>query len=433
MTIKPCNRSCFAGIFDDKLFEKPKNGYQNLLVGKEIIGKSEYTGNPLYISPALKLREAINLAKCINKPRPIPKKGDILKIPLNVSDLFNTDPKIWSGIQSSTDIDNLTGANLDPLKGKSEDNLNKVIAAGSYNVAPSNLVQGAALQREEIGGYENNRKNRILAAFRDWDKSEDLRTWLKKKLSDVDDDYINKFVDLVGYYKMKKTLDDVYENTLLKQEFTPLDDIYLPLNSDFPQAKRELLFSKLAKSFFKLGKHVPNIKLVKHPQTKEDVVLQTPFMGRLSESPMLGSDLEIIEPLLKDGTLDKLAIMDKILGMNNRHVGNFLISDEKPFIFLIHNGMAFDPEDNYNMADFLNHFNPKYPENNLSEKPLHPQVGVWLDSLNEDELADHMRKFSVPDLIIDRSIDRLRKLKKLLKVRAGWSIKDALLFGNLGL
>lgn len=98
-----------------------------------------------------------------------------------------------------------------------KDNIKKSLAAGSYDVAPSSLSQGASLQQEDLGGknqdvgFANKKhsfnKNRALAAYRDWrgSKKGKFKEYLKIEMPDVSEDFIKVFADLVDKVQFKKT------------------------------------------------------------------------------------------------------------------------------------------------------------------------------------------------------------------------------------
>lgn len=82
--------------------------------------------------------------------------------------------------------------------------LEKALELGSYNAAPGGLTQGAALQQEDIEYCKKN-KGGILAAIRDWNKSEPFKTFLKNRLPDMSDKYLDHFQSLVDSFEIKKT------------------------------------------------------------------------------------------------------------------------------------------------------------------------------------------------------------------------------------
>lgn len=79
------------------------------------------------------------------------------------------------------------------------ENLEKAITAGVGNVAPGSLVGGSALQVED-----KTLKNQVRAAMRDWNRVQPFRKFLKFRLPEVSEDFIDRFADLVDDYALKK-------------------------------------------------------------------------------------------------------------------------------------------------------------------------------------------------------------------------------------
>ena len=94
---------------------------------------------------------------------------------------------------------------MKPMGVQAPEPVAKAITAGGMNAAPSSLTGGSALQREDIsaGEYEKNR-GKVLAAFRDWDRVTPIRKFLKFKLPEASDRYIDRFAGLVDDYQVKK-------------------------------------------------------------------------------------------------------------------------------------------------------------------------------------------------------------------------------------
>ena len=89
--------------------------------------------------------------------------------------------------------------------------IEKALTAGSTAGAPSTLTDGSALQRED-----KFLRNRVKAAVRDWDKKTPFRKFLKHRLPEASDDFIDRFSDLVGDYTIKKTQREVLKAELIK-------------------------------------------------------------------------------------------------------------------------------------------------------------------------------------------------------------------------
>jgi hypothetical protein len=78
----------------------------------------------------------------------------------------------------------------------------KAMVAGNYNAAPGTINNGAALQVED-----RNLRASAKAALRDWDRVTPFKDFLKARMPDVSDEFIDHFTDLVEshHLKMKKT------------------------------------------------------------------------------------------------------------------------------------------------------------------------------------------------------------------------------------
>lgn len=157
-TMKPCNRSCESGVLSD---DTENGGLADL---KDLLS-----------------------AKTLNK-------GILSSVETEVEDPVFSDP------MAKTD------------DGEDED-LTKALEAGGFNSAPGTLTQGSALQAETIS-RANSLKNHTMAAFRDWRGKGDLKKFLKHRLPEASDDYIDHFAKLVEDYQIKKMVQ--LEDDLIK-------------------------------------------------------------------------------------------------------------------------------------------------------------------------------------------------------------------------
>ena len=102
--------------------------------------------------------------------------------------------------------------NFTPLGGSFEyeasviesETMKKALEAGGYNAAPGALVGGSALQVED-----KSLRNRVKAAVRDWDKKTPFKKFLKHRLPEASDDFIDRFSDLVQDFTIKKAQRDL--------------------------------------------------------------------------------------------------------------------------------------------------------------------------------------------------------------------------------
>ena len=302
--------------------------------------------------------------------------------------------------------------------------LSKTITAGSTNSAPGELVGGAALQKEDL--KVKYLKSRIEAALRDWNKSEDLRTFIKNRLPEASDEYVDKFVDLVGYYKLKKSMEDIQKlnigNMLQKVIITPLEK-----GQGFSEPQKTLLYKKVA-GVAGLGKFVPATSFTNNFQTGLPMMIQGKVYGRHAQIPLTDHDQECLLPLLNNGTLDKIAILDKLFEIN-RNISNFIISEQNPRLFLVDNGLWMGS--GFELPDFLNWFKPKHPGLNVSIKALHPEAMFWLEGLNENRIADVMRQCQAPEDLINKVVSGIANMKRCITARKDLTVADILNYDKL--
>lgn len=154
-TMKPCNRSCESGVLSDDTEKGPLTDLKDLL--------SE---------------------KTLNK---------------SVLGSFETeiDDPVYSDPMAKTDED--------------DEDLHKALEAGGFNAAPGTLTQGSALQAENMA---TTLKNQTMAAFRDWRGKGDLKKFLKHRLPEASEDFIDHFAKLVEDYQLRKMVQ--LEDDLIK-------------------------------------------------------------------------------------------------------------------------------------------------------------------------------------------------------------------------
>jgi hypothetical protein len=97
-----------------------------------------------------------------------------------------------------SEFEEIYTGNLD----KNLNDLLKTLTAGMPSQAPSDRVQGAALQVEKL---DPRKRAQIKAAIRDWDKKTPLIQVIKAALPEVSDEYIEHFADLAETLALKKS------------------------------------------------------------------------------------------------------------------------------------------------------------------------------------------------------------------------------------
>jgi hypothetical protein len=165
LTLKPCNRTCASGLISDPKapegFDKQPETDRHVtrLIGSPV-EKAETLPHPLYT-----------------------KLGGVHEV------------------QSNPFLDEDT---LAKIKLVAKASMLKALTAGSYaGTAPSALVGGSALQREDRG-----LRARAMAALRDYGKKKfdkaEFRAFAKTYLPEADDNFVDHFADLAHEYHMKK-------------------------------------------------------------------------------------------------------------------------------------------------------------------------------------------------------------------------------------
>lgn len=351
--------------------------------------------------------------------------------------------------------------------------LEKTLTAGGYNVAPSSLTGGAALAVEDQG--LRTKKNKFKAAVRDWDRKRPLKEYLKAALPEVDDKYIEHFTDLTNEIHLKKgespliriskdnstnKTQDVDQQNLVdgmhwdhlvnvpsegsKNQIMKLQNDsgehvivkypYKNKTSGLESAKASTMYHDMAKNFFGMGQHVPTTNHFRHPDHKtamdnfnpkeqefhkpdgdlfsamafQDGAV-TPFDSHTDISSSIGPEHQ------NNGTIDKMMAMDYLMGHTDRTLSNMMISKNGTPLH-IDNDEAFE-YDEIAPHSYLDDFN-------LGDQSIHPEAANWLNSLNPQEMVDHMRYHGADHIHTSVATDRLNMLKAAAEQGVPWSEID---------
>ena len=173
---------------------------------------------------------------------------------------------------SSNEMEYDSFVNISPieliLEGLSDiKELNKALSLGSSSAMPDTLTQGSALQAQDMDVKKMAvLKNQIKAAVRDWNKSEDFKVFLKHRLPEIDDSFIEKFTEMIHDFKFKKS-EDLFQ--ILKSSIETIRQV-------MPQQLPELNDKKPPGTFKFQNKHVK------------------PGEIQLTEGPFTGSKLKMV-------------------------------------------------------------------------------------------------------------------------------------------
>jgi hypothetical protein len=357
------------------------------------------------------------------------------------------------------------------------EDLNKTLTAGMGNIAPSALVGGAALSRE----YIDNRKNRVKAAVRDWNRKRPLKEIIKAALPEVSDEYIDTFVDLAEDLALKKGLpkpqlkrigkshghiahdddqNELIEGLYMQHSFKPAKEFH-PSHKEFSRSLYDLQndagtrvlvkkpesgdvgfgdfgdtahnassYYRLAKDYFGLGKNVPTTAMFAHPE------LHTGNFSAMAHIPDAKTPLEMdnsqiekhLDKHFKSGDLHKLMMMDHILGHLDRHSGNIML-DKKGNLYHIDNDLAMNPETANPDHGFY------FQETAYADHPAHPEAHKWLNSLDPAKLAEHMLKLGLDKNKVKGAVKNLKNYQNYINKnyslrKAGQLVSSDVMFGG---
>jgi hypothetical protein len=171
----------------------------------------------------------------------------------------------------------------------------------------------------------------------------------------------------------------------------------------FTTAHREAAYSKLAHDVFGLGEYVPRTTVFSHPLT------QTPWSAQeflAGASPITKDTREAdLKEIKSNGDIYKMALMNLIMGNNDRHLGNML-KDSAGKVKLIDHVLTFD----YN--DMTTGLIPKYIEDedagySLLDETVPESVHKWLWDLDTTKLAQTLNAVGAPHDIVMNAVRRL--------------------------
>ncbi|WNM70322.1 putative prohead protease [Myxococcus phage Mx1] len=178
-TLKPCNRSCVSGVLSDDLDETSTSE-------KDV------------------LKDLLRSERPFENPQ---------KTKLGGFEAEFLDPVVNDPISMMRDA-------LEDMKEATS--FAKAMEAGNFNAAPSTLQGGSALQSESVDRVRFL-KYQVMAAVRDWKGRGDLRKFIKHRLPDASDEFIQHFTNLVDDYHMKKSaqLEDNLVKAVSKKPAAP--------------------------------------------------------------------------------------------------------------------------------------------------------------------------------------------------------------------
>lgn len=180
---------------------------------------------------------------------------------------------------------------------------------------------------------------------------------------------------------------------------------------EFSTAHREAAYSKLASNVFNLGEYVPRTTVFRHPLSSRPWSAMEFVKGAVPVTPETReADLKHLKD---NGDLYKLAIMNVILGNNDRHMNNIL-KDPSGKIHLIDHGLTFDYGNQVRTAAVPKYVHDKEHDYSVLDEDIPESVHQWLWSLDIPKMANAMHEMHIPHDIIMNASQRLADAR-------GWS------------
>lgn len=172
-------------------------------------------------------------------------------------------------------------------------------------------------------------------------------------------------------------------------------------------ARREVIFYNIANSFWGLGNSIPTTALFKHPDTKEEhsVMELIPDAHHVKINSNSHDPHDALRVAGDTGFLDKLAIMDTVMGQADRERVNYMISNQHPYVFLIDNALCLNFNDDYIPAYLHDYYH--LSNVNLEDAPIHPEARAWLMALDPFILSDSLIIFGVNPQLAQAAAVRL--------------------------
>jgi hypothetical protein len=191
------------------------------------------------------------------------------------------------------------------------------------------------------------------------------------------------------------------------------------LHEQYPVADREALYHNLAHEFFGMGAHVPTTAAFTHPKSGEKMTISERVPNAAHYDDDNDDHQFAIQQAGQNGSLDKLAMMDVALGQWDRNPGNYMVSEQAPFVHHIDNGLLFNhhpAEDNKSqIPDYLQHYHQLSGEApSMEESPIHPHAAQWVLGLNHEDLHNRLVAAGVPAPFARASSHRLQALQQLM-------------------
>lgn len=372
-----------------------KNKKESLLVGYSVEGSTLERDDNILNRSVIR-RVSITLRPC-NKASIAGFVEDPSSVKKAEPMLFEVDSPIYSG--EST----LYKEIKDDLEA-----LHKTLTASGSNVAPSNLSGGAALSIENFAG-----KNRLKAAVRDWNRVRPLKEVIKAALPELSDQYVDYFSHLTENMMIKKnqaasllrtgashavrvpneSQKAIIEGLHWDKEHSPktklLSDAGIKVYAH-PKKGRESEVYGLVHDFFGCPELYQCACDINHPHFGTMTISE--FKRGIDNLSAPDQFKSILDEAHWEPDMDKIRLIDSILGISGKRSHNLIFVDGKPLA--INNGI-----------------NPNGDYEKLKEL-VHPEANAWLQSLDHKKFAKKLLDEGLDSGIIESMVYRLINAKR---------------------
>ncbi len=215
-------------------------------------------------------------------------------------------------------------------------------------------------------------------------------------------------------------------------------DVYIkPDEPDNDAAYREGIYHNLGHEFFGMGDYLANTAVVHHPDTGVAHSVSEAVPGAHhgefetpSDSSKLRPDSEDAQTIMKlgdSGELDKMALMNRIMGNIDRHAHNYVFSKKaSKGMKLIDHGqtLEYNPLSAPELPRYLSQYE------NLRSRPshktqLHPTAIRWLQGLDEKKFDDMLKDHGVDAETRTEAVKHLLAIKHRVATHPNISIREA--------
>jgi hypothetical protein len=174
----------------------------------------------------------------------------------------------------------------------------------------------------------------------------------------------------------------------------------------YPTTQRSTFFHNMARDYFGLGQHVPVTTTFRHPQSNKQFSAQAKVHDAFHASHGDPESKSILDGLHANGILDKLGLMDTLMGISDRHKGNYVLSRTPPGLHLVDNDLAlnYDSQAESHLWDQHHEMNAAPAAKRKSSfvftepngQSVHPDALSWVMKLDPREFLRHHVEHGVP-------------------------------------